>query len=213
MVRQPDCFSLGLRYALLGLLARRPLTGYEILKRFTRSIVFFWNAKRSQIYAELRRIEHLGLVTSQVEIQQGRPNKRKYTMGPAGGEALRKWLDAPAPLQPIKDEMLLKTFFSDPLPPARVADRLRRRAEEHDRIVAEFEGIKASLEARWGPLETTADRPLAFRYLVLEHGIRFERLYADWCRWAATAVEARPAVPPEDAASPTGADFVVSAAR
>src|SRR3990172_11811440 len=55
----PATASITLHCALLGLLARRPLTGYEILKRFTRSVVFFWHAKRSQIYAELKRIERL----------------------------------------------------------------------------------------------------------------------------------------------------------
>src|SRR3989304_9849086 len=64
MSMPPATASITLHYALLGLLARRPLTGYEILKRFTRSVVFFWNAKRSQIYAELKRMERLGFVAS-----------------------------------------------------------------------------------------------------------------------------------------------------
>ena len=65
----PATASITLHSALLGLLARRPLTGYEILKRFTRSVVFFWHAKRSQIYAELKRMERLGFVTSRVTVQ------------------------------------------------------------------------------------------------------------------------------------------------
>lgn len=202
-----------LQYALLGLLARRPLTGYEILKRFNRSVVFFWHAKQSQIYAELKRMERLGLVTSRLEVQWRRPNRRYYAMTPAGEAALRGWVDARTPVGPVKDEMLLRTFFSDRLPPAHVAARLRRHGDEHDRVLCDFEAIKAGLEARYGSVETTSDLPLVFRYLVLEQGIRFERMYAEWCRWAADTLERRRARPGPASSSPSGADFIVTTAR
>jgi DNA-binding PadR family transcriptional regulator len=199
-----------LHYALLGLLTRRPLSGWEILKRFNRSIVFFWNAKRTQIYAELRRLERLGLVSSRIVVQGPRPNKRHYAITAAGRTALRAWLDRPTPVQPIKDEMLLRTFFADLLPPSRVAADLRRHGEKHQRVLAEFETIRAALEARYGPLEATGDRALAFGYLVLEQGIRFERMYGEWCRWAAEAVERQPARPGRAAATAHTPDFIMT---
>jgi len=199
-----------LDYALLGLLARRPLSGWEILKRFNRSIVFFWNAKRTQIYAELRRLERLGLVSSRLVVQGPRPNKRHYAITAAGRTALRAWLDRPTPAQPIKDEMLLRTFFADLLPSPRVASYLRRHGEEHRRVLGEFETIRAALEARHGPLEATGDRALAFGYLVLEQGIRFERMYAEWCRWAAEAAERRPARTGRAAADVDTPDFIMT---
>lgn len=180
-----------LRFALLGLLTRRALTGWEILQRFQRSIVFFWNARRSQIYAELGRLERAGLVRSRIESQRTRPDRRCYAITPAGRAALRAWLDAPTPVQPIKDEMLLRTFFADQIPGARAAEHLRRHGDEHERVLAEFEAIRARLEARHGPLDSTPDRALFFGALVLEQGIRFERAYAGWCRWAAAEVERR----------------------
>ncbi len=198
-----------LQYALLGLLGRRSLTGYEILKRFTRSVVFFWHARQSQVYAALDRMEQLGLVSSRVEVQRQRPNRRHYTMTAAGRAALRNWLERETPVQPVKDEMLLRVFFSDPLPPHKVAASLLRHGMAHDRVRAEFEAIRSALEARYGPIGTTADRPLAFRYLVLEQGIRVERMYAEWCRWAAEALERIR----DRSRSPTrsGADLIVSA--
>lgn len=199
-----------LQYALLGLLARRPLSGWEILKRFNRSIVFFWSGKRTQIYAELRRLERLGLVGSRLVVQGRRPNKRHYAITVAGRAALRAWLDRPTPVQPVKDEMLLRTFFADLLPPPRVASYLRRHSQEHQRVLAEFETIRAALEARYGPLAATADRALAFGYLVLEQGIRFEQMYAEWCRWAAEAVERRPARPGRAAATAHTPDFIMT---
>lgn len=204
----PTVVSTALPYALLGLLARRPLTGYEILKRFGRSVVFFWNAKRSQIYAELKRMERQGLCTSRLVVNAPRPNTRHYAITLAGRAALRAWLDRPTPREAVKDEMLLRTFFADQLPRARVAAYLRRHGEEHRRVVEEFTAIRAALAARYGPPERTEDRALFFGYLVLEHGIRFERMYVDWCRWAAGEAERhrRPRVAP--AAAPP--DFIMT---
>ena len=207
MPEKPDPVTL--QHALLGLLARRPLSGWEILKRFGRSVVFFWSAKRSQIYAELRRMEGLGLLASQVTVQQGRPNKRHYEITAAGEEALRSWLDRPTPAAPIKDEMLLRTFYADLLPPERAVLYLRRHGGEHRRIQEEFEGIKAQLEARYGALAATSDEALACGYLVLEQGVRYERMYAEWCEWAAAELERRAARGPTAQATEP-ADFIMT---
>jgi PadR family transcriptional regulator AphA len=199
-----------LRCALLGLLDRRSLTGYEILKRFSRSIVFFWHAKRSQIYAELKQMERLGLVTSRVTPQTGRPDKRQYAITPAGLTVLRGWHDRPVAAGLIKDETLLRTFFSDRLPPARAAAELRRQAREHQRVLEEFEGIRAALRVRYGPLESSEDRALFFGYLVLEQGIRFERMYGEWCEWAAAAVQRRRPQASRPAGDLVAADFIMT---
>jgi DNA-binding PadR family transcriptional regulator len=196
-----------LHHALLGLVSRRPLSGYEILKRFSRSIVFFWSAQRSQIYAELKRMERLGLLTSRLAVQGGRPTKRAYAITPAGRAVLRTWLDRPTPLPPIKDPLLLRTFFADLLPPERAAEYLRDHGEAHARLAGEFEEISRQLERRHGPLAATDDRALFFGWLVLEHGIRYERMYADWCRWAAGEVKRRGR--PRGVA-PSPADFVIT---
>ena len=46
-----------LGYALLGLLARRPLSGYDLAGQLKVPVVFFWHARISQIYPELARLE------------------------------------------------------------------------------------------------------------------------------------------------------------
>lgn len=198
-----------LRYALLGLLSRRSLSGWELLKRFRRSVVFFWHAERSQVYAELKRMERLGLVRSRLTVQDTRPNTRHYALTPAGRAALRAWLDRPTAAAPVKDRMLLRTFFADQVPATRAVQYLRRHGDEHRRVLAEFEAIRAALEAQYGGLEETEDPALAFGALVLEHGIRFERMYAEWCAWAADAV-ARRRRPGRTRAPADAGDFIMT---
>ena len=46
-----------LGFALLGLLARGPLSGYDISAQLARGVGPFWHARHSQIYPELARLE------------------------------------------------------------------------------------------------------------------------------------------------------------
>ncbi len=44
-----------LKYAILGLVSQKPMTGYDIYKEFDGPIGNFWSAKHSQIYPELKK--------------------------------------------------------------------------------------------------------------------------------------------------------------
>lgn len=57
-----------LRYAILGLLNRKAMTGYDLSKEFQTSLAEFWHAKHSQIYPELKALAEDGLITFQTEI-------------------------------------------------------------------------------------------------------------------------------------------------
>ncbi|MCX8179105.1 MAG: PadR family transcriptional regulator, partial [Candidatus Aenigmarchaeota archaeon] len=39
-----------LKYAILGLLNRKPMTGYDLSKEFSYQLGNFWSANHSQIY-------------------------------------------------------------------------------------------------------------------------------------------------------------------
>ena len=82
-----------LKYGVLGLLSYGDMTGYEIMSIFRDSLAFFWNASTSQIYRELQHLEDGGLATSCVQEQDGRPNRRVYSITEAGRGELSCWLD------------------------------------------------------------------------------------------------------------------------
>ncbi|MCA1730348.1 MAG: PadR family transcriptional regulator [Actinobacteria bacterium] len=65
-----------LGYVILGLLAREQLSGYDLMNRMQERVSFFWQARHSQIYPELARLEERGMVTHRVVEQQDRPDKR-----------------------------------------------------------------------------------------------------------------------------------------
>ena len=48
--------------AILGLLSIVPMSGYDLAQAAERMVGRFWPVSKSQVYAELARLEPLGLV-------------------------------------------------------------------------------------------------------------------------------------------------------
>src|SRR5918997_950310 len=92
-----------LGYAILGLLSREELSGYDLAGRMQVRVGHFWEARHSQIYPELARLEEGGLVTHRVVEQEERPDKKVYEITPAGLAALKEWVtELPVP-RPARD--------------------------------------------------------------------------------------------------------------
>ena len=80
---------MSLRYALLGLLAEAPMSGYDLTKRFEHSLGRIWPAKHNQIYTELKALQADELI----ELTDYGPRGRKiYAITEAGLEDVRSWL-------------------------------------------------------------------------------------------------------------------------
>ncbi len=65
--------AMSLPHVLLTSLLERPSTGFELARRFDRSMGFFWNATHQQIYRELNNMLKKGWVsTLENEMDNGR---------------------------------------------------------------------------------------------------------------------------------------------
>ena len=75
----------------LAVLSRRDATGYEIRKQFAKGpFAHFQKASLGAIYPALTRAAEEGLVTVTEEAQDGRPDKKVYSLTEAGKAALRR---------------------------------------------------------------------------------------------------------------------------
>src|SRR5215207_958300 len=114
-------------YAVLGLLARRPSSGYELGTRAAASIDNFWPLTRTHIYGELAKLEALGYIVGVEVAQELLPDKRVYSVTPEGTRALDAWLDNPDPGVPRpRQPMLVKLFFGERIAPEQAAALLTR---------------------------------------------------------------------------------------
>src|SRR5262245_40913944 len=115
-------------WAVLGLLSRRPMSGYDVKQAVDRTIRHFWAASYGQIYPELRRLEEAGWIAG-ADGSRGARSRRVYTITEQGRRELRGWLAGPETRIELRDESLLRLFFADGLPRDHALGLLHARKE------------------------------------------------------------------------------------
>lgn len=123
-----------LKYILLGGLSYQPLTGYQLKQFVDSSTKHFWYAQTSQIYRTLGTLEKEALLTSEIQEQEDRPDRRIYHITPTGRADLHIWLAQPmTEIAPTKDSLLVRLFFSAQLDKEIVLTQLRLQRALHQR--------------------------------------------------------------------------------
>jgi DNA-binding PadR family transcriptional regulator len=119
-------------YVLLGLLTFEERSGYDLMRLIKRSIVYFYcDPASSQLYSELRRLLTHGLVTVREVHQTHRPNKRLYSVTPAGIATIQKWLgDTDLEPDSIKSPFLMKAFLGHLLSQATLVELFQARRRQ-----------------------------------------------------------------------------------
>ncbi len=155
---------------ILGMIALGNNTGYDIKRVVDHSTRLFWAASYGQIYPELRRLEDRGLVAGSSQPSGGRA-RTVYELTPMGEEALRGWLSAQDdPQFELRDEGMLKLFFSDSLPERRIENLALMRALHERKLVQLDEIARSAKEMHDGPR------------LTLQFGTALTQWMINWCR-------------------------------
>lgn len=131
-------------YAVLGMLAIRSWTGYELARQMSRSLDRMWPKARSHLFNEPKKLVALGLATGTEETVGRRPRTR-YAITPEGRAALRAWLTRPGEGPALEFEQLLKLFFADQGTKAdalaaveRIGDWAREQNEIHAAVARSY---------------------------------------------------------------------------
>src|SRR3954464_4030484 len=108
----------GTEAALLALLTRGEMSGYDLQRAAETAGGFFWAPTKSRIYAVLPQLVERGYATSREVVQSGRPNKQLYRLTKTSRAALPEWLEEPPIFDPERAPILLKLYLGDLLEPA-----------------------------------------------------------------------------------------------
>ena len=78
-----ECYGdrMSLRHAALGLLAKEPASGYDLLKKFKSTMHPVWPATQSQLYGELNKLAAAGFTTVS---EAGARGRKEYAITDAG---------------------------------------------------------------------------------------------------------------------------------
>ncbi|MGH7949255.1 MAG: PadR family transcriptional regulator [Candidatus Binataceae bacterium] len=176
-----------LEHALLGLIAEGGrVSGYDLIKVFRLSMVHYWHAHQGQIYPTLNRMERRGLIRSRDVIQRGRPNKRIFSITPAGERVLMQWLASPFEEMKIKHSSLLRCRFLGRLGADGAREKLLEQRGALQRYLGTFEGF----EREFFPRERRyPDVNSMFTYFTLRDGIDEMQRGIQFCDWAIGEIE------------------------
>ena len=174
-------------YGLLGLLALRSWTTYELAEQMRRALGLFWPRAVSGLYEEPKKLVAAGLARATSD-DVGRRPRTRYSITPAGRRALAAWIPTPGAGPVVEFEQLVKVFFAEH----------GSRAD----LLATIEGVRASLEDQAAStaqvpheyLEHRGAYPERLPWLILTGRFldEIEQAVDRWASWAAEVVAGWP---------------------
>jgi PadR family transcriptional regulator AphA len=172
---------------ILGMLAGRPRSGYEIKQLVDSSARFFWAASYGQIYPELKKLEKAGLIAG-ADSSSGARQRTTFKLTAAGKRAAREWIRTPPEVLETRDEGLLKLFFAGSIDPARGAEIARERAAASRAKAIQLGAIWEAVDED-GHAEGPPSEPDIGSLTVLRYGIEASEWAAEWFERAAEDLE------------------------
>jgi DNA-binding PadR family transcriptional regulator len=166
-------------YALLGLLALRPWTTYELAQQVRRSLNWFWPRAERKLYDEPKRLVAAGYARAREEFT-GKRKRTVYEITDAGRAALRGWLREPSAPPSTENEAMVKVFFAD--------------GGDLDSLGATLAGMEDGARARLAELRSMAEGEYPFperrhlSHLAMRLQQQQEQTVIDWAAWARAEV-------------------------
>lgn len=134
---------MNVRTICLAILYDGEATGYEIRKLSVEGeYSYFIDASFGSIYPALAKLEVDGLVTSRVELQDGKPAKKIYEITPTGRTTFINSMFEKLGEDEFRSEFLLFLRFASELPASLVEQRLTERQEQIKATLADFDRLK-----------------------------------------------------------------------
>jgi DNA-binding PadR family transcriptional regulator len=166
-------------------------SGYELARRFDRSIGYFWAATHQQIYRTLKAMEDAGWVEVTPVVQQGRPDKKVYAVSAAGRAELARWVSEPLS---GRGSSVADNRTRDIAVKVRGAeygdiDAVRAQVAALRAERAELLDVYREFEKRQFPDPRNLTGAALHQYLVLRGGIRAEESAINWLDEVAAALK------------------------
>jgi PadR family transcriptional regulator AphA len=170
-------------YSVLGLLALKPWTAYELSQQMQRSMAFIWPRAERAIYDEPKNLVAHGLARATSEPTGNRP-RTVYRITAKGRRALATWLDQPSAAPAFESEALVRSTFAefgsrDAL--LRTIDSLREHAE---RLHRGAEGVVHDYVEGLAPFPDRTHVVALNGRFILDYIAMVRR----WTAWAADVV-------------------------
>ena len=169
---------MSLAHAVLTSLLEKNSSGYDLARRFDKSIGYFWHAPHQQIYRELARMEAAGWIASSIPADAGKTRKKEYRVLPAGRSELARWAEQPSAPMDLREEFMVKLRADAVLSEVDLRPELARHLALHREKLAHYQAI----EARDFAPGRTLSRHATIQHMILKKGILYEQGSIAWTR-------------------------------
>jgi len=174
-------------YAILGLLAVKPWTTYELAQQMDRALGRFWPRAESKLYEEPKKLVAHGLARASSEMV-GKRSRTVYTITAKGRRALAKWVPTPGEGPILEFEQLIKVFFAEHATKTDLLATLARVRERNDERLGANAAVPQAYLAGEGPFPER----LPWLLLVGQFLVDFHLMVDRWADWATEIVETWP---------------------
>jgi DNA-binding PadR family transcriptional regulator len=176
-------------YAILGLLAIRPWSTYELAQQMRRNLHYFWPRAESNLYAEPKRLVEGGFAAA-LSQPVGQRRRTVYSITPSGRTALARWIAQPASESRLESETLVKIMFAPYGSKGELDGHLRRFLDELRERQQHLRTIFEEYLSGADPFpERVHINVLCYR-LIWD----YTETAADWADWAINQVDSWPNV-------------------
>lgn len=177
------------KFAILGALSINSGSGYDIKKFSDFSVSHFWNENYAHIYPVLKELEENGLVSSTEGKNVGRPAKTIYSITQEGKNELADWLTKPVEHAPVRNELLLKIFYSYDMPKESI---IRILEDQKRQQLTKIEEYIAAEEMLTGNEHLRTQRGFPLWLSTIRYGVMHSKSCIQWCEDTIKAVETMP---------------------
>lgn len=171
---------------------REPHSGYDIKKRFEKSLNSFWRAELSQIYPLLQKMEKDGLLTSKASASEIGPTRRVYRRSTKGRHELRSWLLGGPTVGTERIGYLAQVFF---LANLNDDDKAIEFMQELREYMDDWLATLQSVEEEWRTSDPRYPDKLPddefYQQLTLDMGLTKVRANVEWCDRSIERIRAR----------------------
>lgn len=165
-----------LGFALLGLIHKAPMSGYDLRKVFAETALGNYSSSPGAIYPALARLEKQGLVTGKEDRTTSLRPKKVYRPSADGKKVFKAWLSQDVTTYDINhnyDELMLRFAFHDVLDDRQATRRfLSELASGLEEVIADLVAQRKMIPEK---------SPVQAR-LALEAGVEQCRANARWAR-------------------------------
>ncbi|RJX72333.1 PadR family transcriptional regulator [Vibrio sinensis] len=176
---------MSLPHVILTVLSTRDATGYDITKEFSATIGYFWKASHQQVYRELNKMAQNDLVTCVLQPQDGKPDRKVYSITDSGRAALGEWFDQPTVHPTVRDEFSAKLMACSVQSAEPFKNQLTELVEESRKVVAHYKDIENAYYAASANL----DKQQRLERLTLRRNLLIRQAWIDWAEEVLTELD------------------------